>query len=523
MESKGKKNFYEYLCVCLSEKFMALFGSMVFLVLMLPVFYLSFINRASGDDYGYSVATRAAWVSSHSLAEVFKASVQTTRQSYYSWQGTWFSIFCFSMQPEVFGERAYAIVTFLMLFLLFGSTIMLFYQIFRKGLDFGIWSVLLIALIHLVSMTEFIPGIRSAFFWYNGAMHYMMPFAMCQILCTWLLLYIRTWKKRYLAGITLIMILLGGSNYQAALFAVIAAVYAVIYGILSGKRVSGQKKNFVAIWLLVPILLELPGFIISMRAPGNKVRGGTGFGFSVSKGFSAVGMSFVSGIRDIISYIVEKPVIWIGFLALFLLLTEAFLRQRRRSCPKHPFLICAGLFCLYSAMQAPAVYADVEVSNGVYNMNYQVFLLMMLGILTILADKMAGALRKVKKGQDTARWTHAVVVLPGLLICVILLWLCRGSVKQSTSYQSLVYITSGQAADYKEQMELQTRLLTDKSVSDVVVPFINDDQGPLMHMPVTENPEAWTNTVTREFYGKKSVKAIPRVEWMELYGKEELP
>ena len=44
-----------------------------------------------------------------------------------------------------------------------------------------------------------------------------------------------------------------------------------------------------------------------------------------------------------------------------------------------------------------------------------------------------------------------------------------------------------------------------------------------MHMPVTENPEAWTNTVTREFYGKKSVKAIPRVEWMELYGKEELP
>lgn len=88
MESKGKKNFYEYLCVCLSEKFMALFGSMVFLVLMLPVFYLSFINRASGDDYGYSVATRAAWVSSHSLAEVFKASVQTIRQSYYSWQGT---------------------------------------------------------------------------------------------------------------------------------------------------------------------------------------------------------------------------------------------------------------------------------------------------------------------------------------------------------------------------------------------------------------------------------------------------
>lgn len=523
MEPKGKKNLYEYLCACLSEKFLALFGSMVFLALMLPVFYLSFINRASGDDYGYSVATRAAWVSSHSLAEVFRASLQTIRQSYYSWQGTWFSIFCFSMQPEVFSEKAYVIVTFLMLFLLAGSTIMLFHQIFRERLDFGGWSVLLILLIHLGIMTQFIPGIRSAFFWYNGAMHYMAPFAMCQILCAWLLQYIRTWKKKYLAGITLLMILMGGSNYQAALFALIAAVYAIVYSLLPGEDGKQEKKNFAAVWLLLCAALELPGLIISMKAPGNKVRGGNEFGFSLSKGFSAVGMSFVSGIRDIVSYLMEKPVIWIGFLALFLILTEAFLRQRSRKRAEHPFLICAGLFCLYSAMQAPAVYADVEVSNGVYNMNYQVFLLMMLGILAVLAERTAQAIRKVKKGQDAARWAHAVIVLPGFLICVILLLPFRGNIKQSTSYQSLIYITSGQAVDYKEQMELQTRLLTDESVSDVVVPFINDDQGPLMHMPVTADPQAWTNTVTREFYGKKSVKAIARGEWMELYGKGEQP
>ena len=68
-------------------------------------------------------------------------------------------------------------------------------------------------------------------------------------------------------------------------------------------------------------------------------------------------------------------------------------------------------------------------------------------------------------------------------------------------------------------MELQTKLLTEEGLEDVVVPFVNDVQGPLMQMPVTENPEAWTNTVTREFYGKKSVVAIPREEWQELYGE----
>ena len=81
------------------------------------------------------------------------------------------------------------------------------------------------------------------------------------------------------------------------------------------------------------------------------------------------------------------------------------------------------------------------------------------------------------------------------------------------------YITSGQASDYKQQMELQTKLLTDEELEDVVVPFVNDVQGPLMQMPVTENPQAWTNTVTRDFYGKNSVVAIPREEWQELYGE----
>ena len=81
------------------------------------------------------------------------------------------------------------------------------------------------------------------------------------------------------------------------------------------------------------------------------------------------------------------------------------------------------------------------------------------------------------------------------------------------------YITSGQAADYKWQMDLQTRLLeTDEK--DVVLPFINDDQGPLMQMPVTDDPESYTSSTTARFYQKNSVIAMPRTEWEERYGKE---
>lgn len=83
----------------------------------------------------------------------------------------------------------------------------------------------------------------------------------------------------------------------------------------------------------------------------------------------------------------------------------------------------------------------------------------------------------------------------------------------------MTYITSGQASDYKWQMDLQTSLLeTDET--DVVLPFINDDQGPLMQMPVTGDADAYTNYTTADFYQKNSVIAIPRTEWKELYGME---
>ena len=48
---------------------------------------------------------------------------------------------------------------------------------------------------------------------------------------------------------------------------------------------------------------------------------------------------------------------------------------------------------------------------------------------------------------------------------------------------------------------------------EVILPFINDEQGPLMHMPVTIDASNYTNYVTAKFYGKKSVIGMDRKQW----------
>lgn len=95
----------------------------------------------------------------------------------------------------------------------------------------------------------------------------------------------------------------------------------------------------------------------------------------------------------------------------------------------------------------------------------------------------------------------------------VLLVLGRSNIKESTDYMCLEYILTGQARDYQVQMEQFTQLLTDDTVDEVILPSINDWQGPLMHMPVTENPDAWTNQTVKEFFGKKRVVSVPRQEW----------
>lgn len=510
MREKNKnKGLYNQIEKWFCQRTLTIAGSVIFALSLLPVLYLTFVNRASGDDYGYGAYTRAAWMSTHSLPAVCKAMWRTIRQYYYGWQGTWFSVGLFTLQPEVFSDRAYVIVAPLMLALWIGSTFYLFRQIFCRRLGFGKWNYLLITVVFLLINVQFVPSTKSAIFWYNGCAHYMMPFTMCQVTAVWLLQYAEDYKKSTLAGILLLMTLLGGSNYQAALLILIMACYVALGTWL-------QKKDRRILLLLIPVAAELTGLVISMKAPGNRVRAGEEFGLSPLRAVETIACSFLYGLKDIGTYVQERPLIFVGLFFLFLIFLAVFVTDRNVKEIKYPVWVALMLYCMYSAMQAPAIYAGVEVSRGVLNTNFQVFMLTVTGILLVIAQK-TGAKISEKGKADQAGYVK--ILFPGIFICMILVLAMRSNVKDSTSYVCFAYIVSGQAADYKEQMELQTMLLEEKDVEKVVLPFINDEQGPLMHMPVTADPDAWTNTVTGNFYGKDSVVAMDRTEWMERYGK----
>ena len=96
---------YDKLCRFLSINKIAVFMGIIFLVSLLPVCYLSFVNRASGDDLGYGTYTRVAWMGTHSLIAVGKAIKRTIIQFYYGREhGSAFSFLLCSQKYLVTGR-----------------------------------------------------------------------------------------------------------------------------------------------------------------------------------------------------------------------------------------------------------------------------------------------------------------------------------------------------------------------------------------------------------------------------------
>lgn len=483
----------------LNQKNAAVCLFVLFLVSLLPVFYLSGYVHATGDDYGYGAGTHSVWLETHSLWQTLRMAAATSKEYWYGWQCTWFTIFLMALQPEVFWPNGYFIVPWLMLGLTVFSTSLLLYYFLVRRLELKKETWLITDILLLTAMIQFFPYTTSSVFWYNGAVHYIVPYSLALVAIYVSFRFVDTKRKRDLALSCLCMFCLGGSSYLSALLAFIVIVWLILF--------LCRKKKYV-LWLLVPAGIELTGLVVSFLAPGNKARGGEDFGLDPGRAAWTIGRCFAEGTYTAAEYIKAYPAVFVCFLMILFVLAEAFAGQEERKKFPLPGLFTGMMFCLYCAMFAPGIYAGVEVSGGVPNTIFQVFLLCFLAVLVYWTGWYYQ--KKSMKAQKEEGMRRRFIFAALFFVSLLLLYTQKGTLKDATFFECYEYISSGQADDYKAQMEERLAILRDDSQKDVQLPAMNDDQGPLMHMEVMEDPDEWTNTVVRKFFQKNSVVEVPR-------------
>lgn len=485
--------------VNIHTKKIAIFTGIVFLVSLIPILYLSGYVHATGDDYGYGARTHQMWLSTHSVWQVLKAAGQTVQHYWIGWQGTWFTIFLMSLQPEVFWDNGYWIVPWIMLALTIFSTLYLTEYVMVQKLRLPKATWISCTLILLLAMIQYFPSTKSGIFWYNGTAHYIIPYSMAlvAIRCCWSFAD-RKRKKDWIAAF-ICMALLGGASYLAPLLVLIAVAYLILCEWKTKKHVF---------YLCIPVAAELAGLIVSYLAPGNKSRGGEDFGIHGLLIVKTILECFVDGAKQIFLYLFKTPFILLCLVVIAVLLVNAFQKVRPTFDFPYPVIVAVAMFCMYCAMYAPGVYAGVELSGGVPNTIYQVFLMTVFITVIYTVGWMNHHFCKDEKMGKIKK-----AVCGGLLMLALFLILVeKGTLKSSTSYQCYDYIVSGQADDYKAQMEERLSLLRNPELKNVELPAMNSDQGPLMHMEVMEDPKEWTNTVVKQFFGKESIIEVPRSE-----------
>ena len=359
---------------------------------------------------------------------------------------------------------------------------------------------------------QYMPYMRGGLFWYTGMINYTFPYGLSLMVFVWIDKFLESGKRRYFVYLISALSYMGGAGYLTVVLCFEVIFMVIVWKIITGNLL--HKKR--ALWLLVPWMLLIIGFIISACSPGNAVRGGDDYGFSIANILITLKECLICGIRAIPdTFIRVRPLFLFVFMTM-LITWELVDVEHCKLSFKYPIQVSVLLFLISCSVYAPQIYANDEVSGGVPDTIFWVFLITMMLCLIYCT----GAVKKkyIKKSQQK-KWLKTEFLAPAIrtpfIILTLLFCVVAGKylVGNTTDYTCITFVLSGQLEDFEEQMQERLAILNDPNITDVVLPEMNDEQGPFMHMPITSDPNSYTNMATAFYYQKKSVIAIPREEY----------
>ena len=545
----------------IKTKTLAAITLIIYILSCIPVIYIGFFNYASGDDYLYGAPVKHAIENHANFFEIIQAAWRDVIREYHTFQGTLATMFVWRFEPSIWGEKLYTITIFISVGILTVGIFCLFRVILTKLLKLEKSIYLIASAMSLFMIIQFMIYPASGLYFFPGVIRYTFAFGLVCLAMTAAILYLTDGTKRHLVALILLMTYLGGSGFPPIVMSGLGLFFLMAWGFLS--RDPARKRR--SLIMLIPLGLEMIGFLIAATCPGNKFRGGEDFGFSIGRVFEVFYKSFKFGTVELFKYFLDvRPLVLLPvFVFVLALVGKRAEAQESRDVSEAQELrdasetrgrigvkelLIVGIlgWFIVCMTRSPEYYAGdtvwAGISGGVYDSYYYVSVVYIV-VMSAMLGLFVGGLRKKTKSTEFAEAArtgdvvleethadcktiagsdkHADWAPTALLVFMVLfvVLLNRHLIGNMVDYDIYKFVSSGQAADYEAQMQERLAVYNDPNVTDAVVPYINDKQGPLMHMPITDDVNGYTNQVTADFYGKNTVQAIGREEWNEQYGE----
>ena len=476
--------------------------SAVFILSLIPLLHIGLYAHAAGYDFAFGLQAHLAWKETRSLPAVIHAALNTVKSYYYSWQGTYSSIFLMALQPAVISERLYPLTCVIMLAMLIGSHLFLFRTLFTfyLKLDKGMWVSLALSVLLLSIQILDSPG--AAFFWYNGAVHYVFMHSCMIFLMAVLLLFLKTSKKSTqgicLLSACFLSFTAGGANYVTALLTPLLIALLTALSLL--------YKNKRGLLCFFPLFLALAGLGINASAPGNAVR--MAEQIDSMEPLEAVYHSFLYALKGIGSWTTLYVVFFLLLLFPFLF-GALYQKDFHFPLPGIPALFS---FCLIAASYTPSLYSMGHViiyerTLNIMRMFYYLLLFLNLVYFTgwitekcrsyDTTFKLPGVLQEFRQ-----KCSRSFCLSMGIFFLCLLLFSDKNQV---TSLSAVDSLWKGYAQSYHAESLNRTILLSVDGVDEVWVPNFSVCPPLLNPQSLSTDPSEYPNPTIAAWYGKTTL------------------
>lgn len=479
----------------------------VYILCLIPLLAISWYNYPSADDFsmGYKAYSDFMSTGGNVFSAVWAAAYMAW-YDYFNWMGYYTSTFFLSLPPSVFDERLYFLGAYIILGAMTFGYVYFFKVLFVRVLGKDKHLTNCITMLTLILSVECLP-VGSArvesIYWYCSAANYTLMFAFLLMYVGVLLSYLVTDSKGkkiyYLIMGSILGILVGGGNYMTSLT---GAMFTVLFAI----AVFILKKDKL---VLIPNVVNLIAFLLSIIAPGNSVRG------SIINGFGPVKTVLVS-IYYVLDYCMDQWTTWA--VGLLLLMMIPFMWKLAKECPlsfRYPVPVLFLAYTFAAANVAPPIYSLANIGAGRLQATFffQYILLVVLSLFYV-----TGWIRTKVDNKEADEMSLNLGKGFGAffaVVCALFIVFSGFTVIPDPDYFSstcaIEDMMNGHAARFREQNLERRKILRDESVKDVVLEYYEYEPDLLFYADITTDPKDWTNNSVARYYGKDSVVRTERV------------